>query len=312
MHRFVNDPRFTEDFAKIMKKKSKKKMLAVILLAGLSCLAYSYFIEPNRLVINRQELKIKNWNSAFNGFKIAMISDIHGGSNNVTEEKIREIVKITNEQKPDITVLLGDYVSQIKDNRSELKMPLSVICSNLQGLQTKYGVFVVLGNHDGEYSDELIAGAFENLGYKVLQNEIATIEKDGQKLRILGLVDQLRVLNWQSFSNGLRQTINNDGNQTGDIIVLEHSPDILPIITGGFSISPDLKLILAGHTHGGQVWLPILGTPIVPSSYGQKYSYGHIKENNVDMFVTTGIGTSLLPFRFLMPPEIAVLTLKSE
>jgi len=98
----------------------------------------------------------------------------------------------------------------------------------------------------------------------------------------------------------------------GDIIALEHSPDILPVITGDLSISPDLKLILAAHTHGGQVWFPIFGTPIVPSSYGQKYSYGHIRENNVDMFVTSGIGTSVLPIRFMMPPEIAVLTIRSE
>jgi predicted MPP superfamily phosphohydrolase len=86
---------------------------------------------------------------------------------------------------------------------------------------------------------------------------------------------------------------------------------VLPIISGDLSISPDLKLLLTAHTHGGQVWLPLIGTPIVPSSYGQKYSYGHIQENGVDMFVTSGVGTSILPFRFMVPPEIAVLTIRS-
>jgi len=98
----------------------------------------------------------------------------------------------------------------------------------------------------------------------------------------------------------------------GQIILLEHSPDILPTVTGENSISPDLRLILAAHTHGGQVWMPFIGAPVVPSSYGQKYLSGHLRENGVDMFVTTGIGTSVLPFRFLVPPEIAVLTLRSE
>ncbi len=84
------------------------------------------------------------------------------------------------------------------------------------------------------------------------------------------------------------------------------------MITGKNSISPELRVVLAAHTHGGQVWLPIFGTPVVPSSYGQKYSYGHIRENGTDMFVTTGIGTSILPLRFMMPPEIAIVTIRAE
>jgi predicted MPP superfamily phosphohydrolase len=73
-----------------------------------------------------------------------------------------------------------------------------------------------------------------------------------------------------------------------------------------------VRLILAGHTHGGQVCLPIIGCPVIPSSYGQKYAYGHVRENNVDMFITTGIGTSILPVRFNVPPEIAVLKIYAE
>jgi len=83
------------------------------------------------------------------------------------------------------------------------------------------------------------------------------------------------------------------------------------MITGDLLISRDLKLILAGHTHGGQVRLPIIGSPIVPSSYGQKYVAGHINDAGFDMFVTTGIGTSILPFRFMVPPEIAVVTIRA-
>ena len=294
-----------------MNRVAGKIIVSFVLLAmiGAVLLAYAYFIEPDRLVINRTELKVKGWDPAFDGLRVVMIGDIHGGSNNVTAEKIRDIVTRSNAENADIVVLLGDYVSE--DGRGVLKMPMREIADALTGLTARYGVFAVLGNHDGWYGDREVAAQLTRVGYKVLENEVVVIEHGGKKLRILGLKDHMRINSWAEFSRDVKQTLAATDGQ-GDVVVLEHSPDILPIITGELSISPDLKLILAAHTHGGQVWFPIFGTPIVPSSYGQKYSYGHVRENNVDMFVTTGIGTSVLPIRFMMPPEIAVLTIKSQ
>jgi len=299
---------------RLIRSKWLKIMVSVLAVIGLILLAYAYFVEPDRLVVRFDTVSIKGWNPAFDGLKIAVLGDIHGGSNSITEERLREIVARTNEQEPDVIVLLGDYVAHPSPfnpfAEKTVLMPASTVFQNLAGLRAKYGVYAVLGNHDGWYGDGLVAGEATRQGYVVLQNRAISLEKDGQHLRILGLRDHLSLpSSWARVASDAKKAL--EGTGDGDLIVLEHSPDVLPAITDERLISPDLKLFLAAHTHGGQVRLPLIGSPIIPSSYGQRYARGHVYDHDVDMYVTSGIGTSVLPIRFMVPPEIVILTIRS-
>jgi len=291
--------------------KQRTIVIAAVSIILLSiCFGWAYFIEPARLVVNSQELRIRGWDPAFDGLKVVAIADIHAGSNGANAEQIRRVVRTANDQHADLIVLLGDYVSPANKNDHSLKMPVSEMAKNLSGLEAKYGVFAILGNQDDAFDSNEVSESLRRYGYNVLDGQVATINNNGRILRIAGLRDQLHVGNWQTYSDvNKRLLAPTEG--MGDVLVLQHSPDIVPIITGELAISNDLKLMLAGHTHGGQVWLPILGRPVVPSGYGQKYAAGFVSDPRLSVFVTTGVGTSNLPFRLMVPPEIAVLTILS-
>lgn len=272
---------------------------------------WAFWYEPSSLVVKNYDLKIPKWNPALNNLKIVAISDIHGGSNFINEEKIRRVVETANAQNPDLIVLLGDYVSQQRFNRRNLKMPISTIADNLAGFKAKYGAYAILGNHDFEYSIPKVRAELERVGIRVLDNETAVINHNGQNLIILGLAEVLKFGIWDTYANAARKTVADSGAQ-GEIIALVHNPDAIGMISGSFLVSENLRLVIAGHTHGGQVRFPIAGSLIVPSSFGQKYALGHVRESGIDMFITTGIGTSILPVRLGVPPEVSVLTISSE
>jgi hypothetical protein len=296
---------------KLPPKKFRYAFLALFVIsAGLAI--WGFVIEPSRLVVNNYQLKLKNWSPRHNGFKIVAVADLHGGSNFVTEAKIREIVILANQQEPDVIVLLGDYVAHQSFDRSQIKMPLATVMENLRGLKAKHGVFAVIGNHDNEVGNEIVRAELEQIGYRVLENEAVWVEKNGEKIRILGVPDALRQNDFVACYENAKKAVSQPDTNDGKIIVLSHNPDVLACLTKDLHFSPDFSLFIGGHTHGGQVRFPIIGAPIVPTEYGQKLAAGHIRDLEIDIFISSGIGMSYLPTRFGVPPEISVLELYSE
>jgi uncharacterized protein len=281
-----------------MKMLLKRILLifAAILLLLAVLTAYSYFIEPRRLVITEETLNLPNWSAKLNGFKVVAVSDIHGGSNGITEEKLRHIVAKINDQNADIVFLLGDYVSQIGGKNSVLKMPSETVAENLKGIKAKNGVYAVIGNHDWWYDEAKITAEFAKAGIMILENQNQPIKLGDQTINIWGIED-----NWKKRRVPLEplEKISDKRN----IIAITHNPD-------SFDKTPEsVSLMLAGHTHGGQILIPFYGAPVAVSD--RKFYSHHYVENGRNLFITSGIGTSVVEFRFRVPPEIAVLTLNA-
>ncbi len=272
-------------------------IFSLILFVSAIVFAYSYYIEPNRLIVHKESLKIPNWSANLDDFKIVAISDIHGGSNYITEEKIRELVELANAQNPDLIVLLGDYVSQKSGKFSDLKMPSEIIAANLEGFQAKYGVYAIIGNHDWWFDEKKMRVEMENAGIKVLDNEVAPIQVGDETIYVWGIED-----NWK------KRTVPLDAFERipikQNIIAITHNPDSL------LKTPNEISLMLAGHSHGGQVSFPFYGG--YPFVNDRRFMAGEAVVGGKHIFVTTGVGTSGPPIRFGVPPEIAVLYLSAE
>lgn len=269
--------------------------VAAVVLAGLGCLVWAMGIEPNQLFVKPTALQIAGWPSGFAGCKIVALSDLHVGSPHITLDKVRQIVTRTNEQQPDLIVLLGDYVIQGVVGGTFVAPETFV--EELKPLHAPLGVYAVLGNHDWWLDAERVTQAFERVGIRVLTNEAVALERNGQRLWLAGIADYFS--HKEDLAKTLRAVTTND-----PILAITHTPDIFR------KLPPQFILTLAGHTHGGQVNLPWLGRRVVPSDFGEKYAIGFVEEGARRLFVTTGIGTSIFPLRFRVPPEIAVLTIR--
>jgi len=255
---------------------------------------WGFVVEPNRLVVRQTRLALPRWPASLDGLTLAVVSDIHAGAPWVNDEKIRRLVAEVNDAHPDLVVLLGDFV--IRDVLAGHPVPPERTADLLRGLRAPLGVVAILGNHDWWFDGPRVRRALEGAGIPVLENAALRRERRGAIFWLVGIADL-----WTrepDVAGPLR-----DIPEDAPIVVLTHSPDIFP------RIPARVVLTLAGHTHGGQVALPLLGRPIVPSQFGQRYAIGHVEEEGRHLFVTPGIGTSIIPVRFGVPPEISLITL---
>ncbi len=288
-----------------MKKWYKIFFIIIILvLAG-----YSYFIEPNKLEINRYVVNSPN----LKGIKIVFAGDFH--IKPYGQKRLNMIVEKINAEKPDLVVSTGDFVCS---HTRRSTMPIEDIAKTLGKIKAKYGFYTSLGNHDGWYGVNEITLNLEKNDIKVLSNSNFELNIDGQKFYIVGIED------YDTGKPDISKALNGietdeKGEYNNPVIMLSHSPDLFTKMPTGITI------MFAGHTHGGQVRIPLLGPIFTASRYHDKYAKGwkqeyNNKSINIDtskpiqlstytktLFVTRGIGVSILPFRFNCVPEINVI-----
>lgn len=259
--------------------------------------------------ITRYSLTPPNWTAGLK-LRIVAIADLHACEPWMTMDRVWAICQQANALKPDIFLLLGDYVRSVGMVGTSIDAP--EWAEALGSLSAPLGVHAILGNHDcwadPVYQRTLTGepfaqGALRKVGIPVYVNQSARLEKDGKPFWLIGLGDQLAFTSPEAAARDMLNGIDDlplaltQVTDDAPIILMAHEPDIFPDVDGRISLT------LSGHTHGGQINL-FGWTPIVPSRYGNRYVGGHIVENGRNLIVSRGLGCSSLPIRFGSWPEI--------
>ncbi len=284
---------------RILKKILKRIFITIILIPAIcfGIFAYSIYVEPNLLSVKNIEINnssnIKNEDT----IKIAQISDIHLGEY-YTIDKLEKLVNKVNSQNADIIVFTGDLF----DNVSKFE-DTSKVAPILKKLNAKIGKYAIYGNHDyGGGAKNIYKNVMEDSGFKILVNDQANVKLDsGKTISILGLDDALL------GNPDVEKTARNIKESNYNLLLL-HEPDLSDKF-----VSYNIDLILAGHSHGGQVKIPFLGEIVTPP-LAEKYKDGLYNLNtqrNTQLYVNSGIGNTKMPFRFMNVPEVSIFEIKA-
>jgi uncharacterized protein len=266
-----------------------------VFVVGVAATVWGFWWEPSSLTKYQEELALPSWPAACDGLTVAVLADLHVGSPYNGLDKLDQIVRQTLALAPDVILMAGDYVIQGVVG-GEFVAPEDA-AKVLARLKAPLGVFAVLGNHDWWLDAPRVRDALIGVDIVVLEDASQMLDRGDCRFALVGISDY-----WEG-AHDLKKAFK-DVPDAAAMIAFTHNPDVFPELPSG------VALTIAGHTHGGQVRLPIVGSPIVPSQFGQRYALGHIVENGRHLFVSPGLGTSILPVRLGVPPQISVLRLR--
>ena len=288
-----------------MSKTRKKILILGMIIAAVSLAAWIVW-DNGRIVVTTIEVESEHLPENFDGYCIAHVSDLHNdefGEDNV------ELLALIKEAKPDMIAITGDLLDS---RRTNVEKALNFAEKAAQIAPCYY----VTGNHESRVEEEYeqLENAMIEAGVVVLRNDTVTLENGGQQLVIAGMDDPKFYIS----SDKLIKTKHTAGKVLtevlGDVpaeeftLLLSHRPEIFEVYC-----EQDVDLVLSGHVHGGQFRLPIVGGLVGPSEgIFPKYDAGLFCEKNTNMIVSRGLGQSVIPFRVNNPPELVLVTLKSE
>lgn len=258
---------------------------------------WAVLIEPRWVAQRDISETVPNWKGP-PGLKVAVASDWHFTKRALwrvmTVERARAIVAEINAAQPDVILLPGDFIAD-RDYAPEFAATAEdEIAQVLGGLKARLGVYAVMGNHDWWHEGQAMATAFSRAGITVLENDAVPLP--GTTLWVVGIGDDYTGHSQPKLATRKLPP----GAQA---LVLMHGPE-------SFATLPPVRgLIVAGHTHGGQVSLPFIGPPVVPGAGPREWAYGWIEHGDNRMYVTSGLGVSILPVRFNARPEWVMFTL---
>lgn len=281
-----------------MNEEKKKhpiiKFIIIFILIIAAILLYSRFIATKGLATKEYKITSSSIQDNFHGFKIVHISDVHYGR--TTDKKdLNNMVKEVNLLKPDIVVLTGDLIDKDTKLDDILKGEIS---EALNSINANVGKYAISGNHDNNFSEW--ESIINDVGFKNLNDTYELIYNDGYTpILLAGLSSNLNnQIDITERYNKILEYSNNENIKELYKILLIHEPDYI----GNIDHS-NFNLILAGHSHNGQVRLPFIGGIILPNG-AKKYYKEHYKINNTDLYISSGIGTSGISFRLFNKPSI--------